>query len=101
MPITGNDPPMGGAEPHDHDFWKGAPCPVCTVFNPGQKWVFNDQADPPSMDAVLVTMTEADIIRDYYAYWCQQMERVGRSDLICEERCVEDFAVIHWAWKVD
>ena len=28
--ITGNDPERPDSPPHDHGFWKGAPCPVCT-----------------------------------------------------------------------
>ena len=46
---------------------------------------------------VSVLMSEDAIVRDYFEYWSEQMRRVGKTDLISRERCIEDFCVVHWA----
>jgi hypothetical protein len=42
-------------------------------------------------------VTEADILRDYWPYWCEQMRKVGKDAMINHENCIEDFVVVHWA----
>lgn len=46
---------------------------------------------------VVVTMSEEDIIREYYPYWQEQMRRAGKADQISEQGCIEDWVVVHWA----
>ena len=47
--ITGNDPTHADAPPHDHAFWKGSKCPVCTQ-------VLNNAADMARYDAALLSL---------------------------------------------
>lgn len=46
------------------------------------------------------TVTEDEIIRDYFSYWQAQMIKVGKADQITREACIEDWVVIHWAWEL-
>lgn len=48
---------------------------------------------------VEVRISKQEILDTYYEYWKSQMVRVGKKDQISEDSCVEDFIVIHWAWK--
>lgn len=47
-----------------------------------------------------VVRTEQQIVDEYFEQWKQQMIRAGHKDLISEERCVEDWVVVHWAWML-
>ncbi len=46
-----------------------------------------------------VTMTEREILRQYYEYWRAGMVRIGKLDDITPENCIQDWVVVHWAWK--
>lgn len=46
------------------------------------------------------TLTEDQIIEEYWDYWCSQMRKVGREHLITKERCIEDWVTINWAVEV-
>jgi hypothetical protein len=46
-----------------------------------------------------ITLTERDILREYYEYWRGQMVRAGKLDLITPENCIEDWVVVNWARK--
>jgi hypothetical protein len=50
---------------------------------------------------IVCEATDAEILKMYYPYWCEQMRKVGRENLISEEACLEDFIVVNWAWEVD
>ena len=63
-----------------------------------QVWVYLVPGDD-GVTPITVTMTEAEILRDYFPYWKTQMIKAGKSDLISEQHCVEDWVVIHWAWR--
>ncbi len=60
------------------------------------RWVEPGENNEP----VYQTMTDADILREYFPYWKQQMERVCLQDLISEQNCIDDFVVVHWAEQV-
>lgn len=47
------------------------------------------------------TVTEEEIIRDWYPEWCDKMRKVGREHLISKEECILDWCAIHWAWEVE
>lgn len=53
--------------------------------------------DSQEMHPVTIVMSEKEILDDYYDYWCEQMRKVGKEDEISEQKCIEDFCVIHWA----
>lgn len=48
-------------------------------------------------EPTVFTVSEQDILASYYAFWCQQMRRAGKADLISEQACIDDFVVVHWA----
>lgn len=45
------------------------------------------------------TLSEAQIIKEYYPYWCARMREVGKEHLISHEECIDDWVVLHWAWR--
>lgn len=49
----------------------------------------------------IVTVSSAEILEQYWDYWCEQMKKVGKESMIHPQTCIEDFCVIHWAWEVD
>lgn len=46
------------------------------------------------------TVTEQEIIDQYFEYWSGRMEQAGKIDMISHARCIEDFCVVHWATEV-
>ncbi len=48
----------------------------------------------------VITLSEADVLEEYFNYWCMKMEAAGRSDMISDERCIEDYIVGNWARRV-
>ena len=46
------------------------------------------------------TLTRSEILAEYFAYWSDQMRKVGKSDLISESACIDDWIVVHWAWEI-
>ena len=44
--------------------------------------------------------TEDEIIERYWDYWCSQMRRVGKEDMISRERCIEDWITVNWAMEI-
>jgi hypothetical protein len=52
-------------------------------------------------DASVVTVTEEQIIKEYYPWWEEQMIKkfgIGHY-LITPEKCIEDWVVVNWAWE--
>lgn len=45
-------------------------------------------------------LTEDQIIAEYWDYWCSQMRKVSKEDMISRERCIEDWITVHWAMEV-
>jgi hypothetical protein len=54
----------------------------------------------PGVDGEPLTLeaSEAEILENYFPYWCDQMRKVGKGNQISHAACVEDFTVVHWAW---
>ena len=52
---------------------------------------------------VVETLSEDEIIEDYYPYWEKKMiEKYGQEEFDktwSKKECIEDFIVIHWAWE--
>lgn len=53
------------------------------------------------VEPTIVTVTEEDIIRDYYPYWEMKMKHVGKEDLISKENCIEDWKTVNWAKEIE
>lgn len=47
------------------------------------------------------TVTEEEILKDFYPEWCKLMRKAGKEHLISEANCVDDYLVVHWAWEVE
>ena len=61
-------------------------------------YCYNEQTD--DLDGCkLITITTDEILRDYWPYWKEAMEKAGKHHLISPEACVDDFVVVRWAWE--
>lgn len=53
----------------------------------------------------VVTLSEKEIIDSFYPFWYRKMVKKYGSDYVeanfSQVECIEDWAVVHWAWKVD
>ncbi len=48
------------------------------------------------------TWSESQILKSYYDYWCSQMLKAKKHPFeLSEQRCIEDWCVIHWAQQTD
>ena len=43
---------------------------------------------------------EDQIIDSYFRHWCTNMIQCGRGDQVSQERCIDDWIVVHWAVEV-
>lgn len=41
--------------------------------------------------------TEEQIMRDFYPFWCAEMQKAGKAEFISPEACLEDWIIVHWA----
>lgn len=55
-------------------------------------WVYQDQGGNH-------IISDEEILASYYPWWQEQMRKVGKEHLISEASCIEDFVVVHWAYK--
>jgi hypothetical protein len=53
-------------------------------------------------NTITETLSEKQIIEQYWDYWCMRMKSVGKdpADYTYQD-CIEDWVIIHWAWKPD
>lgn len=61
--------------------------------------VYNSSGE--HVDDEVITVTEDQIIKEYYSWWEAQMIKkfgVGHY-LITPEQCIEDWIVVNWAWE--
>jgi hypothetical protein len=63
-------------------------------------WTFNDY-DPDAPSAPPVTLSEDEILEDYWPWWCQRMHDINKGHLISKENCISDWVVVNWAWETD
>jgi len=56
-----------------------------------------------SQEIVYETLSEADIIQQYWPYWSSKMIDIyGEEEFKkqwSEKECIEDWVTIHWAWS--
>lgn len=67
------------------------------TFGPERQFAYNPGPGPGPEGPVTSTVTE--ILDEYWRYWSGEMLRAGKSPMITVDNCVDDFAVIHWAWQ--
>jgi len=58
-------------------------------------------AYPLDGDDVVETLSEDDIISQYYTYWSIKMLKNVRDADISRENCIEDWKTLHWVWEVN
>lgn len=53
-------------------------------------------------EAVEYTLSEDDIIAEFWKPWSERMtKKYGEGHrLITRENCIDDWVVVHWAWEV-
>lgn len=47
------------------------------------------------------TWNREQILKFYWKYWNVKMFQAGMGDEVSEDRCVEDWIVVHWATETD
>ena len=64
---------------------------------------YNELADDGNGN-VMITLSEDEIIDQYWEYWYGSMcKKYGKDHVdatYAKQDCIDDFCVIHWAWKV-
>ncbi len=46
------------------------------------------------------TITEQEIIDQYFPYFSARLKEMGKEGLISEEECIDNFVAIHWATEI-
>lgn len=47
-----------------------------------------------------ITITEEEILKDYFPRWSERMRSRNLDDEINQENCIKDFVRMYWAWEV-
>ena len=46
------------------------------------------------------TLSENDILNQYWNYWCDKMYAAGKDpEVMIFENCIEDWCTVHWAQR--
>jgi len=77
---------------------------VAIPLKSGNKMRYYSFAYPIDGDDVVETKSEDEIRKEYYPYWYGKMcDKFGKEHVDATysfEECLEDWIVVHWAWKV-
>jgi hypothetical protein len=46
-----------------------------------------------------LVISEAEILKQFFSEWKQQMEEMGREDEINEQNCIEEWVIYYSAWQ--
>lgn len=69
-----------------------------------REFVYVEPTDPVNDDwrPMFIYITEEEILKFYWEYWKSRMVvKYGKdSELISEEKCIEDFCTVHFAEEV-
>jgi len=64
-----------------------------------------DYETDPSIDSIVRTLSEKEIILEYWDYWYDRMCKKFGKELVDKnytyQDCIDDWCVVHWAWKSD
>lgn len=48
----------------------------------------------------VVTLSEKEILEQYWDYWCDRMRQVGKDpNQYSQLDCIDDWCIVHWAWE--
>ena len=68
----------------------------------GYRMKFWTIVEPGDNDVpIYTTLSEEQILMEYFDYWSGRMKSVGKHDEINPENCVYDWCVVHWAWETN
>lgn len=59
-----------------------------------RRWTYVDYYEDPSIPEYH-TLTEAEILREYWPYWSERMQELGRRPNPLD--CVMDWVIANWA----
>lgn len=59
-------------------------------------YVEPDDNDRP----IVITKTDKEILDFYWKYWSDGMKRIGKTEKIMRENCIQDWAVVNWATEI-
>lgn len=62
--------------------------------------VWEHHAPGPGGEDVATRMTDGEVLAFYWEWWSGEMRRKGRRG-INPERCIQDWATVHWAFVVE
>ena len=64
---------------------------------------YNTYYSDPSVDPYVETLSEGEILREYWHYWYDKMcENFGREHVdqnYSTLDCIDDWCIVHWAWE--
>ena len=68
-------------------------------------WSYNTGPFENSIGGEIKTLSEDEIINEYYPYWYDQMCKKFGKDMVdknyCEADCIDDWVIVNWAWLVE
>lgn len=70
---------------------------LCTG-NPEQKWCYDEPSPEGDVHKVF---SEKEVVELYMPYWSDKMTNMGMEDYISDVECIDDWIVLHWAYKVE
>lgn len=53
-----------------------------------------------SIENIVVTITEQEILDQYWDYWFNRMMAVGKPHLTSIDNCLDDWVAVNWAWEI-
>lgn len=61
-------------------------------------WLYNEQGHDEPLE-----ITDEEILTSHFDHWCNKMNELGRAENISmwerRKMCIDDFVVVHWAWR--
>jgi hypothetical protein len=58
-------------------------------------------ADDAFGQSVEVTLSEEEIIKEYWDDWCMRMIKRGENIAkLSKDRCIVDWCAVNWAWEI-
>lgn len=66
---------------------------------------YNTYKTDPSVDSYIRTMSEKEILKEYYVYWYDKMCKKFGKKVVDEnysvQDCIDDWKIVHYAWESD
>lgn len=67
--------------------------------NSTKLYCYNEPIDEEAKESRVVKLTRQEILDFYWDYWKKEMDKAGKSDMISEDLCIQDFVTVNWAWE--